>query len=109
MRADSQVGKKYKFRWDSFCLGPHLEQKMCDILGGTFVHIVDLDLGAKVATERYHMQGRGNLWTSVLQLRPFETLGLQVFILHIVADLVTLLCLCIAQIYIYIYSQMYNL
>lgn len=38
----------------------------------------------------------------MLQLRPFETLGLQVFILHIFADLVTLLCLCIAQIYIYI-------
>ena len=33
---------------------------MCDILGGT-VHIVDLDLGAKVATERYHVQGRDNL------------------------------------------------
>ena len=73
---------------------------MCDILGGTFVHIVDLDLGAKVATERYHMQGRGNLWTSVLQLCPVETLGLQVFILHIDGDLVTLLCLCISTVFI---------
>ena len=84
----------------------HIWGSMCDILGGTFVHIVDLDLGAKVATERYHMQGRESFWSSLLQLRPFETLGLQVFILHIVADLVTLLCLCIAPKNIYIYSQM---